>query len=64
MEKAESVMKVFKKGEHVKFVCPKRGVLYAEVLRRRLTKVKIGLLGLGRYTWVPARNLTRVEYDD
>jgi hypothetical protein len=56
-------MKVFKKGEHVKFVCPERGVLYAEVLRRRLTKVKVGILGLGKYTWLPAGRLTRVEYN-
>ena len=63
MEEAEGVMKVFKKGEHVKFVCPERGVLYAEVLRRRLTKVKVGILGLGKYTWLPAGRLTRVEYN-
>ena len=56
-------MKIFKKGDCVKFVHSERGVLYGEVIRRRLTKVKIGILGFGCYTWIPARNLTRVEFE-
>ena len=54
-------MRIFKKGETVTFNHRTLGLIYGEVLRKRLNRVKIGVLGLGWYTWVHADRLTPVQ---
>ena len=55
-------MRIYNKGEHVSFKHNTHGFLIGEVLRKRLKYVKVGVLGLGWYTWVHADRLTPVKY--
>jgi hypothetical protein len=55
-------MRIWNKGEHVFFKTKKHGVVYGEVLRKRLEYVKVGALGLGWFVWVHADRLSKIEY--
>ena len=56
-------MRIYNKGEIVNFKHRTLGLVYGEVLRKRLKRVKVGALGLGWYTWVHADRLTPANFN-